>query len=159
MSFLKLLRSIPKDGEITPELERKLHKAAVGLLRGQEIGSYDLPDKEHRLVEYENHSGLEALNEPEIIDEENAESEDRSDHILECNYGDNCGHELVLVTLDENDREIPFANGSKRQITQIRKNLDLIRAKRGHKACQNEIRRLREEYLLQTMGDFYEKGV
>ena len=41
----------------------------------------------------------------------------------------------------------------------IRKKLDLIRAKRGHKACQEEIRKLREEYLLHTMGDFYEKGV
>ena len=158
MSFLELLRSIPKDSEITPELERKLHKAAVGLLRGQESGSYDLPDKEHRLVEYENDSGLEALSEPEIIDEENAESEDRSDHTQEGDYDDDCHHRLVL-TRDENDREIPFAEGSESQIAQIRKKLDLIRAKRGHKACQEEIRKLRDEYLLHTMGDFYEKGV
>ena len=119
MTFLELLRSIPKDGDITPGLERKLHKAAVGLLRGQEIGSYDLPDKEHRVVEYENHSGLEAPSEPEIIDEENSESEDRSDHTLERDYDDDRGHRLVLLVRDENYREIPFAEGSERQIAQV----------------------------------------
>lgn len=157
MSFLKLLRSIPKDGEITPELEWKLHKAAVGLLRGQEGGSYDLPDREHRVVEYEDRSGLEDLSEPEII--EDSELEDRSDRTLERDYDDDRRHRVVLVTRDENDREIPFAEGSERQIAQIRKRLDLIRAQKGHRACQKEIKKMREEYLLHTMGDFYEKGV
>jgi hypothetical protein len=65
MSFLKLLRSIPKDGDISPELDRRLKSAANMLLADREDGNLNImdDDKNSDVVEYEDRTGLEELNE------------------------------------------------------------------------------------------------
>lgn len=154
MSFLKLLKSIPADGDITPELQRRLHKAAVALLRGQEIGGYDPQEEAASPVTYEDHAALEEPLEPEIIEREKSEFKSNSE-LEQCSDSDGDGgcRDYVLLVRDKYDRELPIATGSDRYITQMKRRLDFIRAQKGYRAYQKAIKRLRKEYL----EEFYEK--
>jgi len=77
--FLEVVKKHSQDGEITPETWAEAAQSRGWIV--ERAGNRKLWSARQRASarEYENHSGLEALNEPEIIDEENAESEDRSE--------------------------------------------------------------------------------
>ena len=164
MTFLSLLKSIPKDGDISPELDHKLKKAANMLLAGREGGNVDVPDRERNNVDYEDLSGLDDLSEPEMIEDEEAATTDRANFEPD-ESGDDEDEDLTrrkprctLITYDDRDRIFSFFEGSRREVNQTKARLDLIRIKKGHEACKKEVKKLREKYLSQTMGDFYEKG-
>jgi hypothetical protein len=164
MTFLKLLRSIPPDGEITPELEWKLKRAAGALLRGQESGTYDLPDTDRVEVGYGEYDALEDLSEPDMIERESELS--RSDFEAECDYfpedfsepetielESEAGSRHVLIVYDyHTEQEIAIKEGTKADLARISAWLDLIRARDGLGAYRTEVRKMRAEYLRRFHG-------
>jgi len=164
MTFLKLLRSIPPDGEITPELEWKLQRAAGALLRGRESGNYDLPDIDRVEVGYGEYDALEDLSEPDMIERESELS--RSDFEAECDYfpedfsepetielESEAGSRYVLIVYDyDQEQEIAIKEGTKADLARISAWLDLVRARDGFGAYRTEVIKMRAEYLRGSHG-------
>lgn len=149
MTLMKLLRSIPINEDISPEMLCKLEAAANRLLIGREGGNADATDDiPTRSVDYEDQSGLEDLTEPELIEREHAEPE------AVLVRGEYTPRNHVLLTVDEHDREIVIAKDTRREIEDLKAYLSMVRIKKGKGACDKEIKKLRNEYL----GELYEKG-
>lgn len=149
MTFLKLIRSIPKDGEIPPELEHKLKSAANMLLAGREDGNTDLVDGTPELVvEYEDRGGLEEAGEPDMIE---SESNSHSEFTLDRDFDE---PRCVLLADDDHSREIVIATGPRREIEGLKASLCMIRLKRGGRAYMKQVKKLRKKYL----GELYGKG-
>jgi len=149
LTFLKLLRYIPINEDISPEMMRKLEAAANRLLAGREGGNADAIDNiPTRSVDYEDRSALEDLTEPELIEREHAEPE------AALVRGEYTPRNHVLLTVDEHDREIVIAKGTRREIEDLKASLSMVRVKKGKGACDKEIKKLRNKYL----GELYEKS-
>ncbi len=160
MSLLKMLQSLPPGEEISPEMERKLKSAANMLLAGREGGHANRIGPSDRSVGYGDYDGLANLTEPQIIERESLETQGAESTLEICeyhnDYSDNelCKPRYVMLNFDE----APFFEGSRRQVEQVQTRLEMTRVKEGLKAMKKEMKKLRETYLKQKMGDFYEKG-
>jgi hypothetical protein len=151
MTFLSLLKEIPKNGEISPAFERKLTFAAYNLLAGRD-GHLDLGEMRANakddLVEYGDYDALEDLSEPDTIEDEEAElsidDPDSVDDPVEENLYESY---TELYIINKQGRKITIFRGPHKMADQIRDQLDLIHVRQGRGACQRKIRELRETYL------------
>ena len=152
MTFLSLLKEIPKNGEMSPAFERKLTFAAFNLLAGREGGHLDLGEMRANakddLVEYGDYDALEDLSEPDTIEDEEAElpidDPDSVDDPVEENLYERF---TELYIINKQGRKITIFRGSHKKADRIRDQLDLILVRQGRGAYQRKIRELREAYL------------